>query len=323
MNPSAMERTAIDALAEEHDDGLVHAAPNVVAAIAKSEVEAQLDAAHKYPRSVTRFLREAASLATVSQEVASSCLYAVPRDGKTVDGPSVRLAEICASAYGNLHVGGRIADVEDSDVVAQGVAWDLERNLRVSVEVRRRIIGRNKRRFSDDMITLTGNAAASIALRNAIFRVIPRAYVQQVYEAARRVAVGDAKTLDAKRTEWFAYLQKMGINQDRVLTRLGKTGVQDIGLDDIAVLIGLANAVRQGEQTVDETFPAVAPPPVAATQDGQRVKPESAKTQPQPERPESTPAGQATATDPTASTFDAPPPGPRPRRPMREPGQEG
>jgi len=59
----------------------------------------------------------------------------------------VRLAELCASAYGNLHVGARVLDVEDRDIPAQGVAWDLERNLRVTVETRRKIVSKNGRRY--------------------------------------------------------------------------------------------------------------------------------------------------------------------------------
>jgi len=192
------------------------------AALNRSEVECQLSAAHQYRRSIKGFLSEAVSLATLTVPVAESCMYAIPRDGKTIAGPSVRLAEIIASAYGNLHVGARIVDVEDREVVAQGVAWDLEKNLRVSVETRRRITTKTGRRFSDDMITVTGNAAASIALRNAIFRVVPRAYVDTVYEQVRRVAVGSAATLSSKRTEVLLRLGKLGATQERVLGRLGR-----------------------------------------------------------------------------------------------------
>jgi hypothetical protein len=73
-----------------------------VAVLNRSEVEAQLDAAHKYPRQIKRFLNEAITLATLTRDVAESCIYALPRGGKTIAGPSVRLAEICASAYGNF-----------------------------------------------------------------------------------------------------------------------------------------------------------------------------------------------------------------------------
>src|SRR5690606_18383789 len=117
----------VDALAQREDVQVVPV--SAMSALAKSEVEAQLDAAHRYKRSVNRFLQEATGLATVTQEVAESCIYSIPRDGKQIAGPSVRLAEICASSYGNLHVAARIVDVEEDYVLAQGVARDLEKNL--------------------------------------------------------------------------------------------------------------------------------------------------------------------------------------------------
>lgn len=259
----------VDALAQREDVQVVPV--SAMSALAKSEVEAQLDAAHRYKRSVNRFLQEAMGLATVTQEVAESCIYSIPRDGKQIAGPSVRLAEICASSYGNLHVAARIVDVEEDNVVAQGVAWDLEKNLRVTVEVRRRIKGKSGRRFSDDMITVTGNAAASIALRNAIFRVVPRAYIDRIYDKARQVAVGDAKTLATRRAQVLDRLQKMGATSDRVVAKLGVAGVEDIGVEQLEVLIGLGTAIKDG-MPVDEAFPEpVAPAAPTPAEEGRRI----------------------------------------------------
>lgn len=264
----------VDALAQREDVQVVPV--SAMSALAKSEVEAQLDAAHRYKRSVNRFLQEAMGLATVTQEVAESCIYSIPRDGKQIAGPSVRLAEICASSYGNLHVAARIVDVEEDNVVAQGVAWDLEKNLRVTVEVRRRIKGKSGRRFSDDMITVTGNAAASIALRNAIFRVVPRAYIDRIYDKARQVAVGDAKTLATRRAQVLDRLQKMGATQDRVVAKLGVAGVEDIGVEQLEHLIGLGTAIKDG-MPVDEAFPEPAAP-IVPTEEGRRVSLKGAKS---------------------------------------------
>ena len=49
-------------------------------------------------------------MATIDAEVAGSCFYKLSRGGKTIEGPSVRLAEIVASAWGNLKFGARIID---------------------------------------------------------------------------------------------------------------------------------------------------------------------------------------------------------------------
>jgi len=262
---------AILAMAEAEEAHVAHVSMNTAGAIMRSEVEAQLDAAHRYKRSVSKFLHEAMGLATVTQEVAESCIYSLPRGGKMITGPSVRLAEICASSYGNLQIGARVVDAEETEVVAQGAAWDMERNLRCTIEVRRRITDKNGRRYKDDMITVTGNAAASIALRNAIFRVIPRAFVDSVYAKAREVAVGNAKTLETRRQQILERFNKLGVSTERVLQRVERKGVEDIDLDDLTVLIGLGTAIKGGEQTIEEAFPVAAPAPVPPEQDGKRI----------------------------------------------------
>lgn len=229
-----------------------------ISAITKSEVEAQLDAAHKYPRKIKQFLDEAITLATYNEDIAASCIYSVPRGGKNITGPSVRLAEICISAYRNLHVGARVIGAEDKEVVSQGVCWDLEKNIRITIEKRRKITDKSGKRFNEDMINVTGNAAASIALRDSAFRVIPRTYVNVVYEAARSVAVGNASTLSARRATVVEKLVKMGAMLDRILARVGKSAVEDIGLTELEVLIGLGTAIHSGSEKLDDIFPAPA-----------------------------------------------------------------
>jgi hypothetical protein len=176
----------------------------------------------------------------------------------------VRLAEIMASAYGNLHAAARIVDIGDKQVTAQGIAWDLETNLRIAVEINRRITKKNGERFDDDMINVTCAAACSIALRNAIFRVVPRAFVDQVYEKCRKVAVGDAKTLVQRRDEVLQRLALVGADKHaRVLNALQLKGVEDITLEHMETLIGYGTAIKGGDKSVDEVFPAVATAPVA------------------------------------------------------------
>ncbi len=284
---------AIDAITTtDHDeDGVVHISSSAAGVMARGEVEAQLDAAHKYKRSIQRFMRETLSMATVSQAVAETCVYAMPRDGKMIAGPSVRLAEMAASCFGNMHIAARIVDVTEKEIVAQGVVWDLERNLRVSVETRRRITTKTGRRYSDDMITVTGNAAASIALRNAIFRVVPRAYIDSIYDQVRKVAVGDAQTLPTRRGAILDRLNKIGVSFDRVLAKLGKVGIDDIGLEDLEVLVGLGSAIKNGEQNIDDVFPAPVPPPAPPSEDGKRISMRGKKAD-EPKPPEAPPAGR-------------------------------
>lgn len=257
------------------------------AAIAQSDVMAQLDAAHRYPRSIARFMREAISLATMNEDIAAACMYTLPRDGKKITGPSVRLAEIVASAYGNIQVGGRVLDVEESFLIAEGVVWDVEKNVRATQHVKRRITKRDGKRYGDDMIGTTAAAAISIAIRNAVFRVVPRAYVDAVYAKAREVAVGNATTLAAKREKLLHRLGLLGVTQDRILAVVDATGVEDIGLEQLETLIGLGTAIKDGGMSIDEAFPPLVAPDNGDPKptDGRRMRVRGKAKDAEPEQP--------------------------------------
>lgn len=217
--------------------------------------ESQVSIAKKYPREISSFKSRLASLATLDEETAASCLYCLKRGSKEIRGPSARFAELAAYAYKNIVTGARRVGVNAKDVIYQGVAHDLENNVSFSVEVSRRITDKDGKRYNDDMVTTTGNAAASIALRNAILKAIPKAYWQPVFEQARQTAIGDASTLTDKRSKFFDRFQQMGADQKRVLKLLGRAKLEDVTLDDLEILAGIGTSIKDGETTVDQAFP--------------------------------------------------------------------
>ena len=74
-------------------------------------LEMQIKTSDRRRREVSKFLEYATRLATIDEETAASCSYSLPRGGKTLGGPSIRLAEICMLAWGNLHAEGRIVEI--------------------------------------------------------------------------------------------------------------------------------------------------------------------------------------------------------------------
>lgn len=228
---------------------------SLMESITRGEVDMQVSTAKRFPRSLKTFKQRALTMATLDQSTAQSCFYVLPRGGKSIEGPSVRLAEIVASEWGNLRCETRVIGEDEKWVTAQSTCWDMERNLLIRREVQRRIVDKNGRRYSDDVVQQTANAACSIAFRNAVFTVVPRAHVDDIYKQARRVAVGDARTLVQQRTQWFDYWAKAGIVEARVLAMLGKPGVVEVDIDDLVKMQGLATAIKDGETTLDEAFP--------------------------------------------------------------------
>ena len=229
----------------------------------RAAVDVQIATAKKYPRSLSVVKGKMLSFATLDVETAAGCFFTLPGrkggDGKPIQGPSIRMAEIAISTYQNLRAGARVINDDGKIITAQGVCHDLENNVCITVEVKRRVTTKDGRRYSDDMVVMTGNAACSLALRNATFRVVPLALVKPIYEAAKKVAVGDAKTLVTRRADALAHFTKMGVVKEKVFATLGVKAIEDIGLEQLEILIGYANAIREGDVTVDEVFSPAKP----------------------------------------------------------------
>lgn len=239
---------------EENTASALVADESMVAMLNKSEIDQQIATAKQYPRSVVRFRKEAVAMVTLNERVAESCIYALPRDGKTIEGASARFAEIVASAWGNCRAGARVVSENGEFVTAQGVFHDLERNVAITYEVQRRIVDRHGRRYKPDMIGVTANAACSIALRNAILKGVPKAFWDDMYEAARATVMGDYKTLANRRADALAKFQGYGVTKEQVCATLGVAGEEDIGLDQLVTLRGILTAIRDGDTTPEQAF---------------------------------------------------------------------
>ena len=225
---------------------------------ARAELDVQISTAKAYPRNQKAFVENAIELATMDTETAESCFYCLVRNGKDgkseIKGASIRLAEIAASCWGNLHAATRIVENNGKFITAESVAWDLERNVKISSQVKRKITGRDGRTFSEDMQVVTGNAACAIALRNAILKVVPKALIDRVYEAAVKFSVGDQKTINTKRKEIFDKLNKMGIETEKVLTFFNKNAIDEINADELRQIIGVGTAIKEGLLKIDRAF---------------------------------------------------------------------
>ncbi len=276
---------------------------DAIGQIERAQVDVQIATARKYPRTLSKVKERMLSFATLDEETASSCFYTLPArrggDDKPIQGPSVRMAEIALASYQHVKAGSRIINDDGKFITAQAVVHDLENNVAVSIEVRRRVTSKSGARYSDDMIAVTGNAACSIALRNAVFRVVPRALITPVYEAAKRVAVGDVKSLTTKRAQIIARLKQMGAKDTNILAAVGADKIEDIDLAKLEVLIGLGTAIKDGETTLENAFPGASP-----KEEGKPIfKEETKAVEPVPTAP-ATPEPTNTTTEPEKTPQD-------------------
>lgn len=225
----------------------------------KATIDVQIATAKAYPRNVRRATENAIAIVTLDAETASTCTYSLPRAGKPITGPTVHLAKILAQNWGNLRCEAKVVEIGTKQITSQAIAFDLENNLAIKVEVKRSIMSKTGR-FNDDMITVTGNAANAIALRNAILSVIPKAIVDKVYNEAKHTITGDlsdnTKLIAKRKKVMDGFIQTYGINEKEVLNAIGKVAIEHITQDDLVVLIGIGQAIKDGDTTIDEAFRA-------------------------------------------------------------------
>lgn len=251
MENSLQSLDAYEVTQIQHDQNIIQ-----LDTIERANVDSQIATAKQYPRDLRRAINNSIAMATLDVPTAQSCGYALPRGGKPITGPSVHLAKLIVSNYGNIRAEAKVVQITDKQVISRGTCWDLENNVATAFEVRRSIVGRSGQRFSDDMITVTGNAANAIAYRNAVFSVIPKAITDKVYQAAQRTITGDLSDEDkiiARRKKCIDFFKdEFGISEQEVVMLCGKQTVNQIKANEIALLLGITQSLTDGDTTVDD-----------------------------------------------------------------------
>ncbi len=232
---------------------------DMLQAINRAEIDIQISTAKQYPRDINAVLNKIATYATMDKETAEDCFYVLRREDKqgnvnVIEGLSVRMAEIIAGAWGNLRVQARIIGNDGRQITAQAICHDLETNFAVSKEVKRSILTKKGYTFSEDMQVVTGNAACSIALRNAVLTVIPKAVTKRIINEVKQVALGQSIDLEQSRQNVIQYFAKLGVKQEALFLYLGVKSIQEIDKQKIFELRATANAIKEGTTTVEECF---------------------------------------------------------------------
>jgi hypothetical protein len=271
--------------------------------LSRAEIDQQIATARAYPRDVAMVTKRITALATMSKEAAASMLYNLPRSDKNIEGPGIRFAEIVAQCFGNNRQGARVVEVDRKNkmLVAAGIFHDLETNSMTEKRVQRRISNKSGYLFSDDMIVVTGNAACSIALRNAILGGVPRVLWWPAYERAVQIVAGrpeDAGRRLEQAIRWFA---SQGADEAQLLAALRLEDKSKVLPEHIVRLEGMASALKNNEATLEELLriketaashevvdnpladaPATGAPPAAGVKAGKKPAAAETKAKEQP-----------------------------------------
>ena len=228
-------------------------------------MDSQIVTAKTFPRNETQCIKDIIGLLSEDQDLASACYYTLPaRKGqdKGIQGPSVRLAEVFLYLWGNIKAGTRIISNDGRQVIVEGWAWDLEKNLEISSQVVKSIVTSRGETYSPTMQATTIAAASSVAYRNAVFKVIPFMFVEKVYKIAQEKSVSmmsnGQKSGDEDQRRYkervFSSLEKYQIKPLQILGYFQRKTLDDITAEDMKEIIGIGTALRDGFILPEEAF---------------------------------------------------------------------
>lgn len=233
--------------------------PNALESLERAHIDVQVATAHKFPRSMAMFKKRALDMVQQDIETAESCIYSRPvGGGKTAEGASIRMAEIVAACYGNIRVGARIIEQTERFVKAEGVAHDLESNYAAKSEAMESTVKKDGTPYDERMRIVVAKAALSKALRDSIFRVVPKALCKSIYDAALEVINKQSKTLDQRRASAKAWTESLKVSDERVFAVLGVKGWEEVTADHLLKLTGLKTAMKDDGLEINEVFPPIA-----------------------------------------------------------------
>ena len=295
----------------------VQAADGILAsdqARAVAEVQAALVIAAGRPRNELR-ARDRLLQACQRASLASGALYNYPRGGTAVTGPSIRLAEAAARAWGNMTYGFRELSRRHLESECEAFAWDLESNTKAVRQFaikHRRDTKKGSYDLTDerDIYELMANQAQR-RVRAAILEIIPGDIIEDAVtecEKTMKAKIGDLAAATEKLLASFAAL---GVSRDAIEKRLGHR-IDAIQPAQVVNFGKIYTSIKDGMSEPKDWF-ELEPGPAKPEQPAPARKAKS-ESKPEPPPPADPPSGNGQIPEAAAATPEDAPPAPAPAR---------
>ena len=220
----------------------------------KTEIDQQVATAKAYPRDVKQAKDDLIATVTLDLDVAESCLYSIPRDGRCIIGKSVRLAEMAMGCWGNLRSAWRILAQSDQFVDCQGITHDLQKNVCYSADARRSIVDGKGRKYSPSMIQTTTMACGSIAYRNSIFKVVPAALIECAVNAAHKFIMDNVGDYKDKLKELMNAMHEVKVKPQQLCRYFRIERIEELSAAQFVLCRGIYRAIKSGETVAGDYF---------------------------------------------------------------------
>lgn len=232
-----------------------------------AEVQAALMIARMNPRdpivSMDRILN-----ACTRPTLANAAVYTYSRGGSDISGPSIRLAEAMAQAWGNMQFGIRELSQQDGESTVQAFAWDVETNTRREMlfqvpHIRHTRQGARRLEDPRDIYELVANQGAR-RLRACILSVIPGDVTEAAVSQCETTMHASADTSPEAIKKLVDAFAPYGVTQQQIEKRIQRR-IDAIQPAQVVSLRKIYASLRDGMSITADWFDAVdgagEPPP--------------------------------------------------------------
>lgn len=235
---------------------------------AVAEVQAAMMLARRFPRNpieaVDRILN-----ACTRPSLAEGALYSYSRGGTDITGPSIRLAEAMAQAWGNMSFGIRELEQRNGESTVEAFAWDIETNTRQvkTFQVKHeRHTKQGAKRLTDprDIYELVANQGAR-RLRACILGVIPGDVTEEAVKQCETTLAASADTsTDNVKKMLGAFESRFGVTKEQIEKRIQRR-VDAMQPAQMVMLKKIYASLSDGMSKPEDWFESEAGPAPALT----------------------------------------------------------
>ena len=233
-------------------------AVNMVVSRQAQEVQGGIFMAKQFPRDPIEASLRISKMCS-SKALADVSTYTYPRAGQKISGPSIRLAEAIAQAWGNIDYG--IIELSNTSGLSEmmAYAWDLETNVRRSMifSVKHERDTRSGKVVLDDnrdIYELTANMGAR-RVRSCILGVIPGDVVDEALRVCKNTVLnGEGKSFDdALKNMIQSFEKSFKVGKNQLEEYIGYP-VKNFDKEDMANLKGVYDALKDGVAKREDYF---------------------------------------------------------------------
>lgn len=214
-----------------------------------AEAQGKLVIAKRFPRDQAAAFQNVMD-ACSRPGFAEEALYAYPRAGQTVTGPSIRMAEELARCWGNIDYGLRELSRRDGESEYDAYAWDMQTNTISSQKFTVRHIrdkqGGGKALTDERDIYEIGANMGARRMRARILAIMPGDLVDAAVARVRETLAGKSeKPLADRIRDLVAAFAKLDVPVTLIEKRTGKKTDELTG-EDLIDLRGIYKSLRDG-----------------------------------------------------------------------------